>query len=79
MKRWLLALLGVRDEERCPAHVQVAPSFAEHHWDQARRLSEQSVSLANTATERGQRRLENLQHLRFPLDSVRMDDDTGRD
>lgn len=71
----LLHWLGVRDEERCPVDVQTAASFSERRWDHARPLLEQSVSLANTETERGQRRLENLQHLRFPLDSVRMDDD----
>ena len=66
MKRWLLARLGVRDDERCPVHVQVAPSFAEQHWDQARRLSEQTMHLAEQETEQGTVRLVSWQDLYDP-------------
>lgn len=57
MKAWLLDRLGVRDEACCPAHVPVVASFGEQHWDQARPLVEQTVSLSDEETERGKARL----------------------
>lgn len=67
MIQWLLRTLGVEDAHPESTAVRFPPTDAEFRYECVRQGAEQIIRRADEDTER--------MNLRFPLDSVRMDDD----
>lgn len=72
MIQWLLRALGVQDAHPEPVVVRFPPTEAEYRFECARQGVEQTIRRADRETAQTTK----IAHdLRFPLDSVRMDDD----
>lgn len=72
MIQWLLKTLGVEPEHPKPVVVRFPPTDAEFHFECVRQGAEQTIRHADRETARTERATHDL---RFPLESVRMDDD----
>lgn len=67
MIQWLLRALGVQDAHPEPVALRFPTTDAEYRYECVRQGAEQTIRRADEETER--------LNLRFPLASVRMDDD----
>lgn len=72
MIQWLLKTLGVENEHPQPVVGNFRPTDAEFHFERVRQGAEQTIQHADMETARTERATHDL---RFPLESVRMDDD----
>lgn len=72
MMHWLLRALGVEDAHPEPVILRFPPTDAEYRYECVRQGAEQTIRRADRETEQTDRI---TQDLRFPLASVRMDDD----